>query len=139
MGLPLASRPALSSTSPSCRHIDFELPRCQRHFCTTYDNGVAPGTATDAGIDGGLQYYYNTSLVAHSFRFPVAMRVAPTISTWDGAGTASKTSVLSAGSWTDGQTGLTSIVSSTKGFIGDATGLTCLFVHYTASAELMGA
>ena len=100
---------------------------------------MAPGTATDAGIDGGLQYYYNTSLVAHSFRFPVAMRVAPTISTWDGAGTASKTSVLSAGSWTDGQTGLTSIVNSTKGFIGDATGLTCLFVHYTASAELMGA
>lgn len=89
-----------SPPTPELIAAAFDAPWCKRFYATTYDNGVAPGTATRAGLVGGVMYN-GVSQYALSFPFPVPMRAAPSVSLWDGAGNANKASFYTASAWTD--------------------------------------
>lgn len=126
---------------PELRSVGAEIALNQRYYTTSYNNGVSPGTSTYAGIAGGA--VENSTNIPITVKFPNAMRVAPTISYWDGAGNASKFSEYANGSWTDNVSGSGSVamplVAGTQSFlaypdinVGNVTG----FFHYTASAEL---
>jgi hypothetical protein len=68
-----------------------ELALCQRYYCKTYDDGTAPGTATQNGclfnsLDGTHGYGYTGQ-----FNFPVNMRATPSITIYSiTSGTAGK-------------------------------------------------
>lgn len=68
------------------KNIEEELIACQRYFCKSYNLDVNPGTITAAGskeflIDNGLASVNQTT--RYSVEFPVVMRAAPTIVTYD--------------------------------------------------------
>lgn len=110
-----------------------ELSLCQRYYSKSYAVGTVPGTATPIG---SITYQSGTSSaanVAFSIRFPQEMRAAPTVNTYDMAGTIGK---------------VTRGVNGASGTIGDlgSSGCTIIFnagasavlfqMHYVASAEL---
>ncbi len=130
-----------SAPPPELRPIFAEMEFNQRYFATSYGNGVAPGTATHAGIAGG--YFGTTAITAPVMvALPAQMRAAPTIAYWDGAGAASKYSIIVSGTtWTDAETtgtaqipftvALTSFLANVVSGAG-----TDAYFHYTASAEI---
>jgi hypothetical protein len=68
--------------------IQGELAAAQRYFCKSYNQATAPGTASTAV---GIVAFSNTSTASPGdyghIRFPVAMRIAPTVTTWGYGGT----------------------------------------------------
>ena len=68
--------------------IQGETSACQRYFSKSYSLATAPGTASTAV---GIVSYSNTSTASAGdygqIRFPVAMRIAPTVTTWGYGGT----------------------------------------------------
>ncbi len=126
----------LNSTPPvpEVRPIAAELAFCQRYYETSYGNGIAPGTATHAGIPVAI---YG----AFGVRFSVPKRAAPSISYWDGVGNASKVSQLSAtvNSWTDNITPSGAGGFNTPGTTGFSVYLSSLGnvygFHWSATAE----
>lgn len=109
---------------------------CELYFQKTYDEGVAPGAATRAGLitavssTGGGGY-------GGSFNLQSPMRVAPTFSYWDGAGNASRVSYYTS-SWVDNNAWLTVLTLSTKSINASysVTISAATMLHYTASAEI---
>jgi hypothetical protein len=126
----------LNSTPPvpEVRPIAAELAFCQRYYETSYGNGIAPGTATHAGIPVAV---YG----AFGVRFSVPKRAAPSISYWDGVGNASKVSQLSStvNSWTDNITPSGAGGFNTPGTTGFSVYLSSLGnvygFHWSATAE----
>lgn len=113
---------------------------CRRYYQTSYDNGVAPGTATHNGmVSSGINN--NTAAGIVFVPFPVAMRAAPALSYWDGVGNASKASAdqSTIGTYTDNLavTTMAPSAATTRGFMcgAQSTNTTYLY-HYAASAEL---
>jgi len=62
-----------------------ELALCQRYFQSTYEQGVAPGTATTVGgIFSSTSAQNNYAAIP--IQFPVKMRSAPSVTTYDDVG-----------------------------------------------------
>lgn len=89
--LPASTGLVSNPPPPVQRGIGSEILLCQRYFASTYGNGVAPGTATHNGMVA-------VSSTDADVLFPTGMRAAPTISYWDGAGNASKVSLMATSS-----------------------------------------
>ena len=111
----------------------------QRFYQASYDNGVAPGTATRIGTVGmtGAQA---SNAGAAGVPFKTTMRCDPAISVWDGAGNANKASTLTLPStWTDSFVTVTSISAGQNGFVAaaPATGENAVF-HYAADCTIPG-
>ena len=120
-----------------------ELAACQRYYQKSYNQSVTPGTAS---IVAGAKAFQNagalaTGSVVGGVVFGIAMRTAPTVSTWGYAGGSGK---VSNGSGTDlaagsasviwiGETGFAIQNSSGSSITPDYNVLQC---HYAASAEL---
>jgi hypothetical protein len=110
-----------------------ELSLCQRYFCKSYDLSVAPGTATYVNswaMDYGTA---STSKLSLHCTFPVVMRTAPTVLTYDEAGTSG---VVSRNG--NGKTGAANAIGSSGCtlYSSDTTSSSWLSVQWTATAEL---
>lgn len=120
------------------RDNGIERQLCQRYYEQTYDDGVAPATATRSGLTY-LGYRPVTSGAGGTCEFKVTKRVAPTAAYWDGAGNSNKGSYYAAGAWFDNTDTITAVSTSPRNVVaqssnGSGNGSTC--VHYTANAEL---
>lgn len=117
------------------RPFSDELARCQRYYTKSYNLSEPPGTARTIGtasVGAGSGNAFSSGYV--SVFFPVRMRAAPTVTTYDCAGTAGKFSFYNAG-WYNGG------VSTTIPFEAGATiavngSIYYASLEYTASAEL---
>lgn len=135
------------STIPSAYpREDFKrlVEKVQRFRCRSYDYGTANAAATRIGLNyvafGGS--WPAGTYMTSTPRFPVAMRAAPSISLWDGAGNANAVSDYN-GAWTDnvlsGSIAAANIAAG--GFMcsantGSLTGGHSLSLHYDADARL---
>jgi hypothetical protein len=141
-GLPTNQATASSNIpGPEVRPVAVELLLCQRHFVSTFGNGVTP--VQNAGLAGALsaQPYGGTAGELYSYwQFPVQMRVNPTITTYNPS--------ASNANWRDKTGGGDAVVNvdpdsaigTTGVLIGSQTtaltaGHRC-YIHATASAEL---
>jgi len=129
-----------AATSFDYRDYGRELEMCLRYYSKSYEYSTATGTATYTGMVGGAMGLGNCG-GSMSSPFPVTMRTAPTMSFWDGAGTASKVTGITGG--TTGVDGLASVPNgpftiTAKNFwlTGNGSATYAIFCHYTASAEL---
>lgn len=123
------------------RPYGMELALCQRYYQKTYNQSVAPGSASTLSM-ANLIANGATGTNYSFFSFIVPMRAAPTVSVWDGNGNANAFSRYQAGAWTHNTT--SSIAPTNSGensfavsYAGTpfTTGTTwCL--HYAATAEL---
>jgi len=124
------------ATNFDFRDFDSELRRTQRYFQTTYDYGVAAGTATRNGLivcslPGSAANYGSV------FNLQSTMRSAPTLAFWDGAGNASRFSYFAAG-WVDNQNLVAIGSMSTKTVITTSAVVitAAIMMQYTANARL---
>ena len=114
-----------------------ELVACQRYYCKSYNLEIAPGTSSAFGVVMGLAS--NSSYIATSLRFPVEMRVRPSMSLYSQIGTLNK--VSASGAIDSANTGAfdTNVVGSGAAGGVSVSGLTTsqfYYYHYVASAEL---
>lgn len=113
-----------------------ELLRCERYYRKSYDIGTAIGTATHAGMVGGMDWDGAAGYVA-AVSFPTPLRAIPALSFWDGAGTATKGSQYRQGvGWTDNLTAATAVQFSTKGMLLVQAINDSILEHYAADARL---
>jgi hypothetical protein len=132
----------VGSVATPFEHRSFgeELALCQRYFQRTYAYGTATGTATTVGaLVGSMAVTHTFGDAGGTFKFPVVMRAAPTITLFSTTN-ASTTGKISADS-TDG-TGVASFISE-AGFFphrNSDNGGTAVNVfmrtHITAEGEL---
>lgn len=118
------------------RPYSVELSMCQRYFHKTFPMTVVP--AQNAGVTGAMQgtMFFSGSAFCFHDNFPVRMRVAPTIVTFNPSAanaqirniTANADYSATAGTGTET---FVDIAANTNGSLGSAAA-----VHYTASAEL---
>ena len=114
---------------------------CQRYYCKSYEMDVDPGTVTEINAEGDLWSTGAdvTGYLSASFRYPVPMRVSPTLTIYDIAGSVGYLSGHNQSGSPINGIRLTGIAySGTKGakvysYIPGVSGLEC---HYTADAEL---
>lgn len=113
-----------------------ELQLAQRYFETSYNEGVAVGTATTVGLVGGITSF-DATLRAISVSLKVPKRATPTMQFWDGAGNASRSSARAAAAWTSNLP-IAALVPSANSFVIDPSGSSgfTVFVQYAANAEL---
>jgi hypothetical protein len=113
-----------------------ELMLCQRYYCSSYGGVSAPGSATNLGMP---------VLIAGqgSVQYPIQMRAAPTLASWDGAGNANKLSQKTgAATYTNNITPTTAVGVGIIGVTSFETGVTGISsstfygFQYTANAEL---
>ena len=137
----------VGSVATDFEHLSFadELRRCQRYFYKTYEQGIAPGTASQgADITSKRNEDYNSGRTDHEFNsyYSVPMRATPTLTFYSYAGTVNKftnanvdfsgaTEGTIAGSVYNGRKKLSHI--SMADSVGG--GKFCFF-HFTASAEI---
>lgn len=74
------------------RQYGQEVALCQRYYCKSYGLAVVPGTGSTGGYAALSGLAGGTGNTRTGIRFPVEMRAAPTLSYWDLAGNASKSS-----------------------------------------------
>lgn len=131
-----------NATSFEFRDYGRELILCQRYFEMSYDIGTAPATATTTGMRNTAWAINGANGGAGPIVFQVPKRSSPTISTYDGAGTANNVSTVPSGSttFTNGRAYVGAPYNiSTNGFMHQGQtiiGNVLNFVHFTASAEL---
>jgi hypothetical protein len=115
-----------SPPTPEIRSAQTDFAWCERYIQATYDNGVAPASATNVGLVQLYTYYYVGGWYAIyvSVPFRTRMRVAPTLSQWDNTGAAGAFAFQGIG-----QTGFQALA---PGAAGGA-------FHYLADASLTGA
>src|SRR5579883_98254 len=114
-----------------------ELVRSARYFQTSYNNGVAPGTATRAGLQNFGNNGSTGATNASGFTFAVHMRASPTMSYWDGAGNSGKCSRYTSGAWTDNAGAMATLQGGEAGVVvtTGATANVTDFAHFTAYAD----
>jgi len=132
-----------TATAFDYRPYGTELALCQRYYFKTYNQGVAPGTASQL-YTGEYQGICYTSSDTYSFgyglNFPVTMRTAPTIAGynpssgtlatfWDFVSAAQNGSIGVSGTGTNGISRIYNVSSSWVNGHNVA-------IHVTASAEL---
>ena len=125
------------STDFEYRDVGHELSLCQRYYAKSYAQGVVPGTATADGtiefsMDGLTNADYNAFLSAS---FPVTMAGAPTVTTYDEAGTSGKWSATADGLAATVQDNVDSGFTVT-GARGTASTTKKMAFNYTAEIEL---
>lgn len=129
---------------PELPYIAIELSRNARYFQASYANGTAPGTATTGNISGGVPITNGVLGTITAIPFPTRMRATPTMSYWDGAGTANTTSYTMNAGFTFTNGGTWSIVQtfgpSAHGFYlgysaSGAPATASYFIHYAAYAD----
>ncbi len=108
-----------SPPTPEIADLASDITRCSRYFQTTYDNGTAPGSSVTGGPFGALAIFGDNAggAFGQPYQFPVPMRAAPTVSTWDRAGNSGKISQYNGGSWTDNTSGFTILGTTMRGLI----------------------
>ena len=118
-----------------------ELALCQRYFAKSFSQNVAVGASSTLGMKPICIYYSGVFTWQLGVSFPVDMRVAPSVTVYDGAGNANKisyknNSAVITNNITD--TGTTATTIGTTGFTGAVSVSTTgsYFLHYAASAEL---
>jgi hypothetical protein len=113
--------------------IQGELAACQRYYSQSYDNGTTAGTATTTGAMQMIVPSAGTGSYYIPVRFPVQMRVAPTVTAYDNLGASGK--VFKEGS---GKTAVISNNATNGCAVGteDATNARQLLFSWTASAEI---
>ena len=131
-----------TATPFELRSYGTELALCQRYFEMSYDIGTVPGTATTTGIRFFGMGISGATTGGGGIVFQIPKRSAPTIVTYDGAGTANNVSTVptSSTTFTNGRayTGAPFDIS-TNGFMNQgqgSVGNVYNFCHFTASAEL---
>jgi hypothetical protein len=119
------------------RQYGTELALCQRYYCKSYQQSVAPATSTTLGVTGVIAS--TASLLVGGFNtWPVTMRTTPTVTIYSQIGTSGK---LSAPGAVDTGTTVISETPSEKGAVGinSAGGFTIgswYYGHFVATAEL---
>ena len=115
------------------RPYAMELQLCQRYFCTSYDVGTAPGTATENGKLGTYSTATSAMLTAY---YPVIMRTIPNVTVYGG-----NTGTVGCANIGGTSTNVTANkIVSTKSVnlfvydVGQANNF--YYFHYDASAEL---
>ena len=70
-----------------------QLMQCQRYFCKTMDQNTVPANGLSGGANGYIYITPNATnaKVAATWKYPVTMRAAPTITTYGYAGATSNT------------------------------------------------
>ena len=129
------------STATEYEHRTFgdELQQCQRYFCRTYAYGTATGTATNNGSLASTSQAVSTYASAGTWRFPVEMRAAPTVTLYSTQNADTTGKVTS--DTTDG-TGQATMISATSVFINrasDSSGVgnnNYIKAHAVATADL---
>jgi hypothetical protein len=114
-------------------NIQAELAACQRYYAKSYDQGTSPGSAVAAGAYTLTVGNNTTGYLMQSVRFPVKMRTAPTITSYDYAGVSGK--VYKGGNNKAAYVTAIGDAGSQHG-TGDATSANELSFHYVAEAEL---
>jgi hypothetical protein len=123
------------------RDMESDIRWSERFYQTTYDNGVAPGTATHVGMVGTSgTAATNVGEMGNVFR--TTMRCDPTVSFWDGAGTANKLSFWNSSSWTDGNNANSPAVipgsAGHRGFVFYNNNNVNFSFHYAADCTVSG-
>ena len=119
------------------RQYGTELGLCQRYYCKSYQQSVAPATSTTLGVTGVIAS--TASLLVGGFNtWPVTMRTTPAVTIYSQIGTSGK---LSAPGAIDTGTTVISETPSEKGAVGisSAGGFTIgswYYGHFVATAEL---
>jgi hypothetical protein len=115
------------------RSYGAELALCQRYYQKSYDQTTVPGTSTTTGMISHLCGTSGTAAFYNTVQFGVLMRSAPSITTYDTAGTSGKVY-----RGVNGKTAATLYISDRNATIGtdDATSAIGFYYQYTASAEL---
>lgn len=118
------------------RTLPDDLVFCQRYYTKSYSQGVTPGTTFVGG--NGSQLYGTTGatgVTKGSVWFKQTMRVAPTIVTYDAAGTSGDVTYYNGSAYVNSGTVVAQSYDSgfSFGFSGSAY---ILNFEYTASAEL---
>lgn len=122
-----------TATSFDYRPYGTELALCQRYYTSTFPVGNSPTNFTTIGDISTLVPTAGTGAFYVPVYFPISMRAAPTIQTYDEVGASGK--VFKGGNGKTGAVGLIGNLSARIG-TGDTTSTTELSFHYTASAEL---
>jgi hypothetical protein len=124
------------------RPFGTELALCQRYFYKTYNQSVVPGTATFSGVwSTTLTQSNQGSGYIESYAAPaskVTMRAAPTVTTYDTAGTSGKGSYYENAAFTNNRT-ITMQFTTETGFAWYSDNVTTkggVGFQYTSSAEL---
>jgi hypothetical protein len=126
------------------RDPESDLRWNERFYQASYDNGVAPGTATTTGLVGGTSCTSTPFCGQAWVQFRTPMRCSPpSMSTWDGAGNSGKLSTTAGGAGTtftnNVAASLTASFISSKGFgFAAAGGSTAGYEHYTADCTISG-
>ena len=131
----------LGDTASAFEYQSFgdNLAQCQRYFCRTYAYGTATGTATNNGSLASTSQAVSTYASAGTWRFPVEMRAAPTVTLYSTQNSDTTGKVTS--DTTDG-TGQATMISSTSVFINradDSSGVgnnNYIKAHAIATADL---
>lgn len=114
----------------------------QRFYETTYNNGVAPATATRVGLISLGVMGDGTNRYAAGVPYRTIKRISPpTVTIYDGAGTSGAASRYLNGAYSDGVvTGGGFVTKDERSFVYDpnSTNTNHLLIHYAADATLIG-
>jgi hypothetical protein len=119
-----------------------ELAACQRYFSKSYNVDVAPATS---GTTVGMKTFSTTSTTDGStyghIKFPVSMRITPTVTVYSFNAATSKVSNAAGGTDQGTNSGIASYIGQDSFAVFNSSGGTVTttggaIVHYAASAEL---
>jgi hypothetical protein len=118
-----------------------ELALCQRYFEKSYNDGVALGTATNAGLvaASGVQGAVSTQECDATATFKVTKRTSPTMAYWDNVGNSGKCVRVQLGVSTTANSLIQDNFNGANGFVVySSSGVTAsaIWLHFSATAEL---
>ena len=116
------------------------LARCQRYYCKTFAQGIAPaeGAAGYGDTNKISVFVVSTATPFNDFQFPVTMRSAPTVATYNPRAGGSATRYTNGSSDDTGAPNIAHIGQSRAMILTNNTVIaaTPWYIHATATAEL---